>query len=104
MTSWTSWDGQIHWMSEPIPMPNRDWLSIAYGDGLLVAVGAGNNDTWLTLISKDGINWTFHEATSNRNWTGVAFSPSMSRFVAVASDGSEEQRAMTFIWRKVGLT
>jgi hypothetical protein len=61
--------------------PTGSWSSIAYGDGLFVAVGSGSNRV---MTSPDGINWTARSAPSLLMFS-VAYGNGM--FVAAGADG-----------------
>ena len=70
---------------------NNDWQSVAYGDGLFVAVatsGTGNR----VMTSPDGITWTSRTSAVDNRWQSVAYGGGL--FVAVASNGTGN-RVMT---------
>ena len=65
------------------------WESVAYGDGLWVAVAYfGPNQV---ISSRNGISWTPRAAAEANYWTSVAYGGGL--WVAVASDGTN--RVMT---------
>ncbi len=70
------------------------WQSVAYGNGIFVAVawtsptGTGN----LVMTSNNGLSWTQRTAAADNEWRGVCFGNNL--FVAVASSGSGN-RVMT---------
>jgi len=64
---------------------NNSWNSVAYGNGLFVAVsssGTGNR----VMTSPDGINWTLQTSAADNNWYGVTYGNGL--FVAVAQSGT----------------
>ncbi len=70
---------------------NNDWKSVAYGNGLFVAVsqdGTGNR----VMTSPDGITWTSRTSAANNSWQSITYGNGL--FVAVAYDGSGN-RVMT---------
>src|SRR5690554_3530518 len=70
---------------------NESWLSVAYGDGLFVAVA--NNDTGnRVMTSPDGITWTSRSSPPHNQWTDVTYGNGL--FVAVANSGTGN-RVMT---------
>ena len=78
----TSADG-ISWTARTAP--NADWQSVAYGNGLFVAVATVTNGGGATKVmtSANGINWTARNPSSATNpWRGVAFGNGI--FVAVS--------------------
>jgi hypothetical protein len=70
---------------------DNQWLSVAYGNGMFVAVaGSGTNRI---MTSPDGINWTARpSADENNGWRSVVYGG--GQFVAVAWTGSAK-RVMT---------
>ena len=70
---------------------DNNWTSVAYGNGLWVAVantGTGNR----VLTSSNSINWTNRTSAANNSWTSVAYGNGL--FVAVSNTGSGN-RVMT---------
>ena len=60
---------------------DNDWRSVAYGNGVLVAVGVsgiGNR----VMTSADGINWASQISAADNYWAGVTYAAGM--FVAVS--------------------
>ena len=83
----TSVDG-ITWTQRMAPA-RYAWSSVAYGNGLFVAVANGNGGTTQVMTSSDGITWTLQttpSTQSNHNWISVTYGN--SGFVAVASGGT----------------
>jgi len=79
----TSPDG-ITWTLGTSAADNQ-WTSVAYGDGLWVAVatsGTGNR----IMTSPDGINWTSRTSAADNAWTSIAYGNGL--WVAVAANGS----------------
>ena len=74
----TSPDG-INWKSRTSAADNH-WRSIAYGNGLFVAVSSDG-----VMTSPDGINWTSQTSAANNAWSSVTYGDGL--FVAVSSDG-----------------
>ena len=66
------------------------WNSIAYGNGLFVAV-TGTATSYRVMTSTDGITWTGRTAAQANSWTSVTYGNGL--FVAVSSDGTN--RVMT---------
>ena len=70
---------------------DNQWRSVAYGNGLFVAVaedGSGNR----VMTSPDGINWTIRTSAADNNWFSVTYGNGL--FVAVANTGTGN-RVMT---------
>ena len=65
------------------------WRSVAYGNGLWVAVAASGTNRVMT--SPDGITWTARAAAEANSWYSVAYGNGL--WVAVAYDGTN--RVMT---------
>ena len=64
---------------------NNYWSSVAYGNGLFVAVsysGSGNR----VMTSPDGITWTSRTSAADNTWASVTYGNGM--FVAVANDAA----------------
>jgi len=80
------------WTSQSSPVgANNVWFSVAYGNGLFVAVsldGTGNR----VMTSPDGITWTSRTSAADNNWRAVTFGNGL--FVAVAVTGTGN-RVMT---------
>jgi len=65
------------------------WSSVAYGNGLFVAIANGNGGTTQVMTSTDGTSWTLRNTPAtqaNHNWRSVVYGN--GKFVAVASGGS----------------
>ena len=70
---------------------NNQWYSVAYGNGLWVAVassGTGNR----VMTSPDGINWTIRTSAADNSWNSVAYGNGL--WVAVSTTGTGN-RVMT---------
>ena len=63
--------------------------AVAYGNGLWVAVGdvVGGTDPYI-LTSPDGANWTSRISGATYGLDGVAWSDTLSLFVAVGDNGT----------------
>lgn len=83
------------WVARTSPRDN-DWQSVAYGNGLFVAVSNNDivgNGTRRVMTSTDGINWTLGDThpVPALSWTSVAYgldSNSDPIFVALSYDGA----------------
>ncbi|PPL00412.1 MBG domain-containing protein [Parapedobacter indicus] len=71
------------------PAPEGQWNSVAYGNGLFVAVAYGGTNRVMT--SPDGVNWTARTVPESNAWQDITFGD--GKFVAVAQDGTN--RVMT---------
>lgn len=69
---------------------DANWLDVAYGNGLYVAVAETGASQVMT--SPDGITWTSRTAAAVRTWNSVTFGNGL--FVAVSSSGVGD-RVMT---------
>ncbi len=81
--------GTAAWVAQTTPADNS-WTSVAYGNGLFVAVaasGIGNR----VMTSPDGITWTTRTSAADNNWQSVTYGNGL--FVAVSSTGGS--RVMT---------
>jgi hypothetical protein len=76
------------WTLYPAAQAN-EWRSVAYGNGLFVAVA--NTGTNRVMTSPDGIFWTARTAAEANQWYSVTYGNGL--FVAVAADGTN--RVMT---------
>jgi hypothetical protein len=65
------------------------WVSVAYGNGLFVAVGLTGTGV---MTSSDGINWTSRAASNNNLWHNITYGNGL--FVAVSQTGAGD-RVMT---------
>lgn len=87
----TSSDG-AGWIWQTTPSGTTAAINgVAFGRGILVAVGSAGNDLSGTrpaviLTSSDGVNWTAPTAPADRSFTAVAWTGSW--FIAFADDGS----------------
>lgn len=59
------------------------WCSIAYGNGVFVAVAAGSN---IAATSPDGANWTLRTLPTSGDWVAVVFGRG---FFAAAAKGTD---------------
>jgi hypothetical protein len=73
----------------PIEVEPNAWRSVAYGNGLWVAVAESGTDRVMT--SPDGISWTARAAAEASAWRSVAYGNGL--WVAVANTGTN--RVMT---------
>ena len=69
---------------------DKTWMSVAYGNGLFVAVSQGSDNQVMT--SPDGINWTTRTPANDNNWSSVTYGNGL--FVAVSYSGTNN-RVMT---------
>ena len=86
----TSVDMGVNW-TERTSAADNNWQSVAYGNGLFVAVaatGSGNR----VMTSPDGITWTPRSSAVDNDWKSVTYGNGL--FVAVAASGSGN-RVMT---------
>lgn len=93
----------IHWSTDGVtwndtsPGPGHwnSWESVAYGDGIFVAV-SGDASTDNSAVSTDGVVWQSKQtpdgAIDKAGWSSIAFGN--HRFVAV-SDSGRDKRVMT---------
>lgn len=70
------------WAPITAGVDDKQWHSVAYGDGLWVAVGFAG----AIMTSPDGATWTRRADVASRNWYSVAFGDGV--WVAVASGTS----------------
>lgn len=88
----TSTDG-ITWTQQTDPNL-FGWLGVTFGGGKFVAVGhTAFGDQ--TMNSADGITWTSAAAAANKTWVAVAYSSTLSLYVAVASQAAATDNVMT---------
>ncbi|MEK8095468.1 hypothetical protein WOC76_23700 [Methylocystis sp. IM3] len=76
------------WTSRASANDSAAWYSVAYGNGLFVAVGASG----AVMTSADGVTWTSRTAAAANNWRSVTFG--LGLFVAVGQTGTGS-RVMT---------
>ncbi len=84
-------DGGATWELVLIPDQNYLFTDMVYSKDrrLFVAIGTGGNDaTKCAMTSVDGETWVLRTMPSNNDWSGLAESPELGLFVAVARDGS----------------
>lgn len=93
----TSPDGK-NWTARTLPTtPAGVWKSIAFGNGVFVAVANGATTATSLMYSADGVNWVFPTITApGANFTHVAFGGTVGNghFVAVCAGTT----ASTTIW------
>lgn len=73
------------WIEGGAAAADNNWQSVAYGNGLFVAVsssGTGNR----VMTSPDGETWTSRTSAADNSWNDVTYSGGL--FVAVASSGT----------------
>jgi hypothetical protein len=79
----------ITWSSRTSAADN-DWNSIAYGNGLYVAVsstGTGNR----VMTSSDGAEWSIQSSNIDSNWYGITYNNDTFVAVARTANNSTEQ-------------
>jgi len=66
-------------------LPSAEWTSVAYGNGVFVAVsnGEGTGNGNIAATSTDGTTWTQRTLPSNQEWESVAYGG--GTFVAVTA-------------------
>lgn len=77
--SYVSTDGGVTWLQGTMPSA-KNWVSVAFGKGMFVAISAGNPTSFAT--STDGLSWSAIGAPLNQSWTTIAFGNNI--FVATA--------------------
>ena len=65
--------------------PTGEYLSVCYGAGTYLAVGP----TGCVMTSTDGLSWSAQTADHSATWQSVCYG--LSKFVAVASDGTSNR-------------
>jgi hypothetical protein len=89
----TSTDGTT-WTARTAAGDNDAWKSVAYGNGMYVAVGNANGGYDAVMTSPYGNTWTVRTpAVANMNWTAVTYDNNL--FVAVASSSAGSPTVMT---------
>ncbi len=73
----------VDWTEATATAPNN-WTSVAYGNGVFVAISSDGTDQVMT--SFDGVTWSAQSAAMARPWTSVAFGNGL--FVAVSTGGT----------------
>lgn len=74
-----STDG-VSWSTSSLPVA-ISWGTLAFGDGVFVAVGAWNSSRNEVIHSTDGITWTKTTVPFNYHWQDIAWGA--EKFVAV---------------------
>ena len=85
----TSFDGITF---ELMPTPSADYRDLTYSEELTLFVSVGNSGVVMTSV--DGFTWNSQTSGNSQDWQGVAWSPTLSLFAAVSSDGAVN-RVMT---------
>jgi hypothetical protein len=80
----TSPDGKI-WTLQTTPVPYTNLYAVTYAPSLSLLVCVGTNTV---LTSPDAITWTSRTPANSNAWSGLAWSPSLSLFVAVSTSGA----------------
>ncbi len=80
----------VDWTSRAAAV-NNAWWSVAYGNGLFVAVSI-NGTRNRVMTSPDGITWTSRTSAADNNWFSVTYGNGV--FVAVSTTGTGN-RVMT---------
>jgi hypothetical protein len=78
----------VSWILSGSDLPDYAWSSIAYGNGLFVAVSSDGT----VMSSVDGVTWVERTAASANQWNAVTFGNGL--FVAVSGTGTGD-RVMT---------
>jgi hypothetical protein len=79
-----------NWTAFTGPGVNNEWESVAYGNGIYVAVSSTGTNRVMT--STDGENWTVRPSSNDSNaWKAITFGG--GKFVAIATSGTN--RVMT---------
>lgn len=85
----TSPDG-INWTLRALPVTiEHDFISVCFGNGLLVAVANYGADNLRVCTSPDGITWTARSVPAKNAWRGVCFGDGL--FVAVANPSYDHE-------------
>lgn len=74
----------------PSTAPNMVGIVWVSQLGLFVSVGAAGIGSAGVATSTDGMNWTLSNAISSSDWSGVCYSASQNKFVAVSQNGTNE--------------
>lgn len=77
--------GSTNWDFANVPFTSQNFSSIAYGNGLFVAVSRTSKQNAI-VVSRDGINWIYINTQVETNWQSVAYGNGI--FVAVGDIGS----------------
>ncbi len=86
----TSPDG-VTWTSRTVTTANASYTAIAWSDELGMFCIVGRGGVVSVTTSTDGITWTDRVVTSHNIFSAVAWSPSLSLWVAVCSDNAPNQ-------------
>jgi hypothetical protein len=75
------------------PTANELWITVAYGNGRFVALGASGPNR-VNISDDGGVSWTGHSGPADGNfWTDIEYAN--GTFVAVAIDGTGNNRIAT---------
>lgn len=88
-TSENGIDWATIWPTVNLGIPGSISLNdVAYGNGLYVMVGGATGGSSLILTSPDGSTWTRRDTTNNNGLSSIAWSPTLSMFLAVSTGGT----------------
>jgi hypothetical protein len=76
-------NGGQTWTSVASPLSGTNFVALAYGKGLFVALRNATNES---MYSSDGITWSGASGLPNANW--IALVHGHNRFIAIADDGT----------------
>lgn len=79
LTVYAIWD----WIAGTLPA-SAEWQSVAYGNGVFVAVAYGSNQA---ATSEDGITWTSRTLPNNANWISITYGNGI--FVVITAHDSQ---------------
>jgi hypothetical protein len=82
-------------------LPSADWTSVAYGNGVFVAVsnGVGGGNGNIAATSTDGATWTQRTLPTSREWKSVAFGNGTFVAVTLGSDAATSTDGVTWTQR-----
>ena len=82
-------------------LPSADWTSVAYGNGVFVAVsnGVGGGNGNIAATSIDGATWTQRTLPSSVEWNSVAFGNGTFVAVTLGSDAATSTDGVTWTQR-----
>jgi hypothetical protein len=92
----TSTDG-ITWTPRSSGADSKYWTSVAYSNGMFVALSDGDSRV---TTSTDGITWTAKTISNSNTWTSIAYNNGV--FVGVSSDGNGDRvMTMKYLYNQV---